>query len=561
MERRDFFKLAGASAAALAVGGALFGCEAPIAQPAPAGEQSSESVVGSPAVSFSEEVDVLIVGSGIAGLSAAMDPIEQNRSVLVVEKTDLLGGESYNANGLFYLSGTSLQKNAGNKKTADDAWKERKAQLEAQGKTSGLRLKQNLVLAQASWVDRVASDYKAVFADPKEYAKGGLTDSVLLPKNGIGDMESIMAPIKERLSGKGVSFTLGMQAVAFILDGDGKPAGMRFRSAKADTILDVKARKIILATGGFCSNQQMINQAASDQTTIGCLTVNSTGDGIGLGMSLGGQTADMNLPALLTSDVPQVSTWGLFGPTMNVSPQGERFAREDQAGKTATECVAQEHGFWWTIFDAQLSEGILSRSVAYVTGKTAKRLVGPFDSLEDLASAIKIPVDALNDTFERYNEAVDEGKDKEFGREAALEKITGPYYAVKQFPVRYKTLGGLQTNDTGQLVNAAAAPIANVFCCGSCAAGSANGLASNAAFGMIVGQAVASELAADDEAATTSDPNSDSSVEPDAEPKDSPTANGTDDAVTGANADADAATDDEAGLGSTGAESESSVDQ
>lgn len=561
MERRDFFKLAGASAAALAVGGALFGCEAPIAQPAPEDGQSSESVVGSPAVSFAQETDVLIVGSGIAGLSAAMDPIEQNRSVLVVEKTDLLGGESYDANGLFYLSGTSLQKSAGIEKSADDVWKERKAQLEAEGKTTGLRLKQNLVLAQASWVDRVVNDYKAAFADPKEYAKGGLTDSVLLPKNGIGDMGSVMVPIKEGLTGKGVSFTLGMEAAAFILDGEGKPIGMRFRSVKADTILDVKARKIILATGGFCSNQQMISQAASDQTAIGCLTINSTGDGIALGVSLGGQTADMNQPALLTSDVPQVSTWGLFGPTLNVSPQGERFVREDQAGKAATECIAQELGFWWTVFDTQLSEGILSRSVAYVTGKAAKRLVGPFDSLEDLASAMKVPADALSDTFDHYDEAVDASKDKEFGREAALEKITGPYYAVKQFPVRYKTLGGLQTNDTGQLVNAAAAPIANVFCCGSCAAGSANGLASNAAFGMIVGQAVVSELAADDESSAASESNSASSVEPDAEPKDSPTANGDDDAEAGANADADAATDDEAGLGSTGAESESSVDQ
>ncbi|MEQ3361482.1 FAD-dependent oxidoreductase [Raoultibacter massiliensis] len=501
MERREFFKLAGASAATLAIGGALFGCETELASPAETNSSGDESVVGSPQVSFEETVDVLIVGSGIAGLSAAMPPIEEKRSVLVVDKRDLLGGESYEANGLFYVSGTDIQKNAGIEKTAEDAWKERKSELEEEGSTDDLRFKQSLVMAQAEWIDHAVSVYQASFADPKDYAKGPTTESFLLPKKGIGDMDSIMSPIKEGLAGKGVSFSLGMKAVAFILDGANNPVGMRFFSSKSDSILDVRARKIVLATGGFCSNQYMINQNSPDQTTIGCLTVHSVGDGIALGATLGGQTAEMDQPALLTSDVPQVSAWGLFGPSVNVSPQGVRFAREDQAGKSATECVSQELGFWWTVFDKQLSEGILSRSVAYVSSKSAKRLVGPFDSLDDLASAMKVPADALADALEAYGNAVEAGKDEEFGRQAGLKPLEGPYYAIKQFPVRYKTLGGLKTSDTGQIVNAASLPVANAYCCGSCAAESANGLASNAAFGMIVGKAIVDELAAEDEKA------------------------------------------------------------
>lgn len=498
MERRDFFKLAGASAATLAIGGALFGCETEIVAPKTADPTQGENVVGSPAISFSETVDVLVVGSGIAGLSAAMDPIEQKRSVLVVEKRDLLGGESYEANGLFYVSGTSVQQGAGITKTAEDAWKERKAQLEEEGNTDDLHFKQSLVMAQTEWIDRAANDYHAKFADPKEYAKSATTESILLPKKGIGDMESVMAPIKEGLSGKGVSFTLGMRATAFILDSANNPVGMRFYSDKAGTVLDVKARKIVLASGGFCSNQQMISDNTPDQTTIGCLTVSSTGDGIALGATLGGQTADMSQPALLTGDIPPVSAWGVFGPTVNLSPQGVRFAREDQVGKAATECVSLGFGFWWTVFGKQLSEGLLSRSVASVSSKYAKRIVGPFDSLEDLASAISVQTETLEGTFEEYEKAVEAKKDGAFGRESALQEVGGPYYAIKQFPVRYKTLGGLKTNDAGQLVNATSLPVANVYCCGSCAAESANGLASNAAFGMIVGKALVEELASED---------------------------------------------------------------
>lgn len=492
MERREFFKLAGASAATLAVGGALFACEADNGAPPEAGGAST--VVDSPPVSFTEDVDVLIVGSGIAGLSAAMDPAERGKTVLVVEKRDLLGGESFEANGVFHVSGTDLQKRAGIAKTSNDAWAERKTELEEEGDTDNLTFKQELLMAQVEWVNRVTSDYKAMFADPREYADTAGYESILLPKKGVGDMESIMSPIKEVLSGRGVSFTLGMAARSFIVGSDNKPAGMRFSSVKTGKPLDVKAKKIVIATGGFCANQEMIDQNMPDQTHIPSLSVHSAGDGIELGASIGGQTADMDRSAPLISDVPRVSAWGLLEPIINLSPYGERFAREDQHGKTATECASQGLGFWWTVFGKQLFEGPLSRSVAMVSSKHKTRLAGPFDTLDDLADAIRVPLDTLEDTFERYVKAVDSKKDPDFERTGNLAIIEGPYYAIKQFPVRYRTLGGLTTNGSGELTGITGMPIDNVYCCGSAAAGSANGLAACAAFGMIVGKAVADAL-------------------------------------------------------------------
>ena len=111
MERRSFFKLAGLSAAVLAVGGTLGACEAgklpdnPLAATNKANETAGQSsVMGQPPIAFDADVDVLIVGSGVAGLSAAMDPLEAKRSVMVVEKVDLLGGESYESNGVMRIA-------------------------------------------------------------------------------------------------------------------------------------------------------------------------------------------------------------------------------------------------------------------------------------------------------------------------------------------------------------------------------------------------------------------------------------------------------------------------
>ncbi|MEG0757262.1 MAG: FAD-dependent oxidoreductase, partial [Raoultibacter sp.] len=462
MERRDFFKLAGTSAAVLAVGGALFGCDAATKAISKPETSEGNQIVGSTPISFAKEVDVLIVGSGIAGLSAAMDPIEAKRSVLIVEKLDLLGGESYEANGLFHVSGTEIQYKAGITTTAEDAWKARKKQLEDEGNTEGLSFKHNLIVAQAEWVNRVSTDYQSEFADPKEYASGSVNESILLPKKGIGDMDSVMTPIKNVLTEKGVDFTLGMHAEAFILDANDKPAGMRFRTMDAIRTFDVKAKKIIIATGGFASSQPLMNENLPDQVKIGCYTIHSMGEGLKLCQTLGATTADMNDPALLIGDLPQVSTWGLFGPTMNLSPFGERFAREDQVGKSATECVAKELGFWWTVFDGQLSKGSQSRDVALNTSKHAARFIGPFDTTEALANVLKISKDTLDKTFETYGKSVEAKKDSEFGRELYLQNLSAPYYALKQFPVRYKTLGGVKTNDDGQLLGAANAAIENV---------------------------------------------------------------------------------------------------
>lgn len=496
MERRTFFKLAGVSAAALAVGGALFGCEVDAPVLVKKETTEGEKLVGWTPIAFSEKVDVLIIGSGIAGMSAALDPIEAKRSVLMVDKQDLLGGESYEANGLFHVSGTEIQKKAGITTTAEDAWKARKKELEEEGNTENLDFKQNLIMGQTEWVNRVIDNYGAEFADPKTYDVGGSSEAILIPKKGIGDMESVMAPIKNALKEKGVVFKLGMQATDFIVDQDDKVAGMRFHSPSTGKTFDVKAAKIVMATGGYASSQKLMNDNLPDQVKIGCYTVNATGDGIELCRTLGGQTADMNKPALLIGDLPQVCAWGAFGATMNITPAGERFAREDQVGRSATECVSQELGYWWTIFDEQVSKGSQSRDVAYNTSKSAKRLVGPFDTIDDLAAALKVSADTLNKTFETYGKAVEAKKDDEFGRELHLESLSAPYFAMKMFPLRYKTLGGMQTDENGRLTGSTGAVIDNVYCCGSCAAGSANGLASNAAFGMIVGKALTEELAA-----------------------------------------------------------------
>lgn len=504
MERRAFFKLAGLSAAVLAVGGTLGACESgvlpdnPLTGASEASEAADQaSAMGQPPVSFGADVDVLIVGSGVAGLSAAMDPLAAKRSVMVVEKLDLLGGESYESNGVMRVAGTDLQQGAGVKTTVDEAWEIRKKELSSAG-MDDLDFAKTLFASATDWANRLASEYGAQFADPKTYVDGKVNASILLPKNGLGDMQSVMMPLRDGLTSKGAVFSTGHRAVAFILNENGAACGMRFCVESGTSVLDVRARRIVVATGGFASSQPLVHANTPDFERVGCYTVASMGEGQQLCALLGGQLVDMDKAAPLTGTLPQATAWGMFGPTVIVDALGRRFAREDDANEAASACFSEERGYWWTVFGKQLTESSQSRSIAEVASKNAKRLIGPFDELSDLAEGMGISPDALSATFDRYNGFVKAGKDDDFGRTLHLEELEGPYYALKQMPQRYKSSGGVKTDKTGQVLSIVGASVPNVYCCGAAAASSVGGLASNGAFGMLVGQAVAAALDEED---------------------------------------------------------------
>ncbi|WP_080801723.1 FAD-dependent oxidoreductase [Arabiibacter massiliensis] len=503
MERRSFFKLAGISTAALAAGGVLGSCESgqlpanPLDASVVGGKAEDASVMGQPAVSFSSDVDVLVVGSGIAGLSAAMAPLEAKRSVMVADKLDLLGGESFTSNGVMRVAGSGVQRAAGIKADAASEWGARKKELEAAGVTD-LDFAKRLFEAAPAWVDHLVDEYGAQFADPATYARDGENGSILLPKNGLGDMESAMVPLRDGLSEKGALFSTGLRAEAFILAADGSVCGVRFAAVSGGTVTDVRARRVVVATGGFASSQPLVHAYTPDYERVGCYTVASMGEGQLLCAAAGGQLSGMDKAAPLTSDLPQAAAWSLFGPVVAVDALGARFAREDGSGAVANACFAGERGFWWTVFDKQLAESGQSRSIAQLTSQNAKRFAGPCDTAEELAEATGLPGDALAATIDRYNELVKAGKDDDFGRVLSLRPLEGPFYALKQFPVRYKSRGGVKTDGEGRVLNAAGAAIPGVFCCGSAAAGSPDGLAANGAFGQLVGQAVAASLDEED---------------------------------------------------------------
>ncbi|WP_165247755.1 FAD-dependent oxidoreductase [Adlercreutzia sp. ZJ141] len=490
MDRRSFVKLAGAGAASAVAGLGLTACVTQ-APSAPTGDVRSYSAVGQPAVSFDYNVDVLVVGSGMAGLSAAMLPVESGLSVLVMEREDLLGGESYESSGVIRVCDTQLQKQAGIGQSPSAFWQRNKDSYLKAGLTLANRA-ESMLKSAPEWLDHLVDEYGASFADPKSYKQDGPVD-ILVSFSGLGDTEMIMLPLRDKLAEKGVTFTTEHECVALVLDGTGAIAGARFTSGKAGTV-DVRARAVVVATGGYSANQLMVHANNPDQELLGCCSRLSQGNALSLCSSVGAATADLNVSIMVASDVPDATWWGMFAPLINVSPAGKRLAREDDASATAEACVADELGFWWSIFDNQMSEGVQSASAAKVMTKRADRLVGPCDTVSDLAAAMNIPADALEATMEAFNKAMEKKKDEEFGRELQMKSLKAPYYALKQFPVRSSSRGGVMTDEECRVLDELEKPIGNLYCCGTAAAGSVEGLSTCGSSGFITGRTVVADL-------------------------------------------------------------------
>ncbi|MEG0791503.1 MAG: FAD-dependent oxidoreductase [Gordonibacter sp.] len=495
MKRRDFLKTAIASGAVLMTGGALAGC-APTGGNASKGASDGDSVVGTSPVSFSEETDVLILGTGIAGMSAAMDPVEAGHKVMLVDKLDRIGGESFIACGVMNVSGSVMHQEAGIPGTAEEKWAKYAPVLEKAGETDDLEYKKNVYLCQTEWADRVYQDYGAKFQPLAEYKDTGAPTSMLLPEHGIGDMTTVLTPLQKGLEEKGATYKLNLRATNFIVNKDGNPIGVRFNDEKNSKTVDIKAQKIIVATGGFSCNQEMMSSFLPTQAKLGPLTVHSMGEGHQMCKALGGVYNRMDMEANRMSDLAQVTVWGYFGPNVQITPQGRRFIKEDQSHDTPDKAAELELGFWWTIFDNQLTSGSQKWNVEQNMKSNAERLVGPCNTLDELATAMDVPADNLKATFEAYDAAVAAGEDKEFGKKLFLKSLAAPYYAMKHFPYRYKTHGGMKITTDSQLVDKDGNPIANVYCCGSTVADSGSDLSPNAGSALVTGKAVTAALKA-----------------------------------------------------------------
>ena len=463
--------------------------------------EGSGFVVGSADVNFTKEADVLIVGTGIAGLAAGMEPVLAGKKVVYAEKKATFGGDSAASCWFMFATGSKPQLDAGYATTIEQAWD---AAAEKQVATYGDTYEwfadwaKGKYVANTKFVDRAISDFGCSYQEPATQDElPRLAAAVILPKDGIGTgHEYILSPLQQNLEEKGAEFLYEHRAVALIKDApDGAVIGCRLQTADGSYV-DVKAPAVVLATGGFIDNGEMVAKYLPEWANYGVLVHGCIGEGHTMAAAAGAQIGGMDTSISahycnLMGDVPNATTWGYWAPLVLVLPNGKRFIQEGQSHDAAQAAVDAGYREWWVIFDQRAFDcRCIGKSVENNINIHAD-VYRTADTLEGLAEAMDVPVDALTATFDEYDGYVQAGEDKAFGKTSWLESLQAPYHALKLNVVRYKTSGGLMVGPDNQVLDEAGEQIPGLYACGALTTLAQASCSLCAATGYFVGETLA----------------------------------------------------------------------
>ena len=500
---------------------------------APAEEAVPEDVV--------YDVDVVVVGAGGAGMTAAITASDEGKTVLVLESQAMVGGNSVRSTGGMNAGTTEWQQanefgeSAGVESTlakvANYADNERIQELGAivaeqwaayqenpEGYFDSVELFQLDTLigggamndpalvktlvenseSAIAWMDQLDPEF--VLHNVAQFG-GASVKRIHRPVDADGKVLSVGAYVvpllQQNLEKRGVEVLLNTTATE-ILTEDGTAVGVLAETADGAKVT-VNAKAVVIASGGFGANNDMI--ASIRPELDGFITTNAPGiqgQGIRMAQAIGADTVDLEQIQLhptvhVEGSSAVLITEGLRGDgAILVNQEGERFFDEDSTrDKVSAAEFEQTGGYAWLIVDSRMSD-----ASNVIQGYITKGYAETGDTYEALAEAIGAPADVFAATMEQWNACVAAKEDADFGRVSFANPLDqAPYYAIKVQPGIHHTMGGVKINSNAQVINTEGNVIEGLFAAGEVTGGvhgnnrlGGNAVADFTIYGRIAGQ-------------------------------------------------------------------------
>jgi fumarate reductase flavoprotein subunit len=413
--------------------------------------------------------DVAVIGSGVSGLAAAIEAADNGAKVILLEKRDIPGGASALSGGELIAAGTDMQKAEG----INDRWEDLADFWIKIGEghvNEGMlrRIAENapntVTWMQANGVEfmeHLQTPTSEPWANPKRTHKTA---------NGAGT--GFTGPLAASAERKGVRILLGTPATGLITE-NGAVTGVYGQNAEG-TAVTVKAKKVILATGGFENNPELLAQYSPLITIGSAVGAAHNGDGLMWARQLGSPIVAGGGGIILAINFHLIGASGdldPYGAYLYVDTRGRRFMDEGEYWfRRSRRVLDLPDQKYYAIFD---SKAPAEKGIDPDAGLETK-MVFKADSLIDLAGQIGIDPAALESAVERYNAAAAKGVDEDFGKDPAkLSPIDqAPYYAALGiFTANTGSFGGPKINDNCQVLDAAGQPIPGLYAAGEAANG------------------------------------------------------------------------------------------
>ena len=494
MTRRQL--IAGAAVAAGVVGGGLL---------APRPLRAVE-----PPKKWDRKTDVVVIGTGYAGLAAAIEANDAGAQVLVIEKTDVVGGNSVIASGALNCVDPERQKKQG----IEDSIELHIQQTIEGGDFRGDREKVTTMvqhgLESLQWLEKLGVEF-----EPKVYAViGALYPRSHDPANK-GRGAAIVKVLKSQADKRKIPFLQPCTLTGIVRQ---KPLGGDVLGIEADfrgkKIYIEAKRAVVLATGGFGADVAMRSKhnPRLDKEVPTTNVKSATGEAIVYAEDLGADVLGMDFIQLLvacnffTRQYGSLTNLGIDSAVF-LNTEGKRFVAEDSRRDVLAEGVLKQPQkvLLWVAdencqkrFNPAMTEQILKDGYAFRA-----------DTLEELAKILKAKFSTPEDVFLKsiadYNESVKKGKDEAFGKKTANLKVIekAPFYASPTQAGVHHTMGGLRTQGTtGQVLDRYGKVIPRLYAAGEVTGGvhGTNRLGGNATtdcvvFGRLTGINAAKEKA------------------------------------------------------------------
>ncbi|BFH64290.1 flavocytochrome c [Paenibacillus azoreducens] len=436
-------------------------------------EAKTEAVSGASQTSYTpldqlkDKYDIVIVGAGGAGMSAALEAKEKGMNPVIFEKMPVAGGNTTKASSGMNASQTKFQKEQGIQDSNDLFYEETLKGGHGTNDKDMLRFFVDNSASAIDWLDSIGIRLNNITIT------GGMNEKrTHRPEDGSAIGQYLVNGLLKNLQEKEIPLFVNAD-VTEITEQDGKANGVKVTFNENEE-KNIAADAVVVTTGGFGSNMDMISEVRPDLK--GYVTTNqagSTGDGIKMIEKLGGVMVDMD-QIQVHPTVQQEKSY-LIGEAVRgegailVSNDGKRFTNELDTRDHVTAAInklSAKSAF--LVFDS----GVKSR-VKAIQQYEKMGFVIQGDSIEALAKEMNVPADQLKTTLDAWNNAVKNKKDAEFGRTTGMDNdlSSGPFYAIKIAPGIHYTMGGVKINTNTEVLNKDGKPIPGLFAAGEVVGG------------------------------------------------------------------------------------------